>query len=144
MTEAGLTHHDPLAGEVAAAVNKLCRALIRAVCWDVALHQFGRFTDEDVPGSNGGFAPDVLRAAVYFVGTSPGFAEALQRSLAFAGPANYCPVLVGAIAGSRWVSPENPGSGHCQWSMLTLQSIGCHARASGRKPAPKPESHHPT
>jgi ADP-ribosylglycohydrolase len=44
----------------------------------------------------------VLRAAVYFVGTSGSFAEALERSLVFAGPANYCPVLVGAIAGARW------------------------------------------
>ena len=29
MAEARLTHHDPLAGEVAAAANKLCRALVR-------------------------------------------------------------------------------------------------------------------
>ena len=41
-------------------------------------------------------------AALHFVGTSGCFAEALERSLAFAGPANYCPVLVGAIAGARW------------------------------------------
>jgi ADP-ribosylglycohydrolase len=54
------------------------------------------------PGNNGGFAPDVLRAAVYCVGTSGCFAETLERSLAFAGPSNYCPVLVGAIAGSRY------------------------------------------
>ena len=37
MAEARLTHHDPLAGEVAATVNKLCRALIRGDGWDVAL-----------------------------------------------------------------------------------------------------------
>ena len=34
MAEARLTHHDPLAGEVAAAVNGLCRALIRGGGWD--------------------------------------------------------------------------------------------------------------
>ena len=34
MAEARLTHHDPLAGEVAAAVNKLCRALIRGAAWE--------------------------------------------------------------------------------------------------------------
>jgi ADP-ribosyl-[dinitrogen reductase] hydrolase len=81
MAEARLTHHDPLAGEVAAAGNRLCRALIRAVCWDDALHQSGTFADRDVPGNNGGFAPEVLRAALYFVDTSDGFAEALERSL---------------------------------------------------------------
>src|SRR5262245_1100442 len=101
MIEARLTHHDPLAGEVAAAVNKLCRALIRGAAWQDAMRETGSFADQDGPGSNGGFAPDVLRAAVYFVGTSADFGEALERSLAFAGPANYSPVLVGAIAGAR-------------------------------------------
>ncbi|MFZ1007391.1 MAG: ADP-ribosylglycohydrolase family protein, partial [Candidatus Sulfotelmatobacter sp.] len=100
--EAGLTHHDPVAGEIAATVNKLCRALIRGHAWDMALRQCGEFDGHEGPGNNGGFAPDVLRAALHFVGTSGSFAEALERSLAFAGPANYCPVLVGAIAGARW------------------------------------------
>jgi hypothetical protein len=43
----------------------------------------------------------VLRAAVFFVGTPVCFTEALERSLAFAGLANYCPVLVGALASAR-------------------------------------------
>jgi hypothetical protein len=34
-TEARLTHYDPVAGEVAAAVNSLCRALIRGAAWNV-------------------------------------------------------------------------------------------------------------
>ncbi|MEL6150059.1 MAG: ADP-ribosylglycohydrolase family protein, partial [Chloroflexota bacterium] len=34
--EAALTHYDPLAGEVSAAVVMLCRALIRGVEWDDA------------------------------------------------------------------------------------------------------------
>lgn len=100
--EARLTHHDPLAGEVAAAVNKLCRSLIRGTHWQDAVRETGSFADQRGPGNNGGYAPDVLRAAVFFVGTSASFAEALRRSLAFAGPANYCPVLVGAIGGARW------------------------------------------
>jgi ADP-ribosylglycohydrolase len=108
--EARLTHHDPLAGEVAAAANKLCRVLVRGAAWDVALRQVSEFAAPDGPGSNGGFAPDVLRAAIYFVGTSASFAEALARSLAFAGPANYCPVLVGAIAGARWCASAIPPS----------------------------------
>ena len=100
--EAGLTHHDPVAGEIAATVNKLCRSLIRGHAWDMALRQCGGFDGHEGPGNNGGFAPDVLRTALHFVGTSGHFAEALDRSLVFAGPANYCPVLVGAIAGARW------------------------------------------
>jgi ADP-ribosylglycohydrolase len=102
MTEARLPHHDPLAGEIAAAINKLCRALIRGAAWEVALRCCGPFAGVGGPGNNGGFAPDVLRAALHFVGSSPCFTEALERSLAFAGPANYCPVLVGAIGGARW------------------------------------------
>ncbi|HBI43787.1 MAG TPA: hypothetical protein DDY78_13185 [Planctomycetales bacterium] len=102
MTEARLTHHDPLAGEIAAAVNNLCRSLIRGDAWDMALRRCGRFTGQEGPGNNGGFAPDVLRAALHYVGTSACFAEAMDRSLVFAGSANYCPVLVGAIAGARW------------------------------------------
>jgi len=110
MTEAALTHYDPMAGEIAATVNQLCRVLIRGVGWDVSLHQCGGFGDQKGPGNNGGFAPDVLQAAVYFVNQSACFAEALDRSLAFAGPSNYCPVLVGAIAGGRWGALAIPRS----------------------------------
>ena len=95
MAEARLTHHDPVAGEIAAAVNKLCRSLIRGSAGTCACGSAGGFAGQEGPGNNGGFAPDVLRAALHFVGTSACFAEALERSLAFAGPANYCPVLVG-------------------------------------------------
>jgi ADP-ribosyl-[dinitrogen reductase] hydrolase len=111
MAEARLTHHDPLAGEVAAAVNKLCRALIRGAAWQDAVREAGCFAAQEGPGNNGGYAPDVLRAALYFVGMSACFTEALDRSLAFAGPSNYCPVLVGAAAGARWgVSAISPSA----------------------------------
>jgi ADP-ribosylglycohydrolase len=102
MAEARLTHHDPLAGEVAAAVNKLCRALIRGVAWHNAVQEAGSFAVREGPGNSGGYAPDVLRAALYFAGTSASFSLALDRALGFAGPSNYCPVLVGAVAGARW------------------------------------------
>jgi ADP-ribosylglycohydrolase len=109
MNEAGLTHHDPMAGEIAAVVNKLCRSLIRGDGWDMALRKC-HFTNQDGPGNDGGFAPDVLRAALHFVGTSAFFDEAMERSLVFAGPANYCPVLVGAIGGARWGASAIPPS----------------------------------
>jgi ADP-ribosylglycohydrolase len=104
MAEARLTHHDRLAGEVAAAVNKLCRALIRGAAWQDAVQEASSFAGQEGPGTSVGFAPEVLRAAVYFVGSSSSYSEALERSVVFAGPANYCPVLVGAIGGARWGS----------------------------------------
>ena len=54
------------------------------------------------------YAPDVLRAAVHFVSTSGGFGPALSRAIAFAGGANYCPVIVGARAGARWGASRVP------------------------------------
>jgi hypothetical protein len=125
-----LTHYDLLAGEVAATVNKLCRALIRGVCWDVAMPQ-GRFPNEEGPGSNGGFAPDVLRAALHFVGTSGCFTEALERSLVFAGPANYCPVLVGAIAGARWGATAIPQASLANVDVLPRIGAAAEALAGG-------------
>jgi ADP-ribosylglycohydrolase len=112
LQEAKLTHHDPLAGDVAAAVVRLFRALIRGVTWDAAVSgaAAGRLDPtiqaldlaNPAPLSAGGFAPQVLRAAVHFVGQHGSFADALTASLSFAGPANYSPVLVGAVGSARW------------------------------------------
>jgi len=131
MAEARLTHLDPLAGEIAATVNKLCRSLIRGTSWAVALRQWGEFDDQEGPGNNGGFAPDVLRAAVYFVGTSGSFAEALERSLAFAGAANYCPILVGAIAGARSGASAIKPSSLAHVDILPMVQKAADALASG-------------
>ena len=131
MTEAALTHHDPLAGEVACMVNKLSRSLIRGVVYDVALRECGNLTDQVGPGDNGGFAPDVLRAALHFVGTSGCFAEALERSLAFAGPANYCPVLVGAIAGARWGASAIPPSSSAHADIMPRVRAAAKSLAAG-------------
>jgi ADP-ribosylglycohydrolase len=120
LREARLTHFHPLAGDVAAAVTVLCRALIRGEPWcdALALGRAGRLPttipaldgNDPRPLSPGGYSPEVLRAAVQFVARHDSFAHALSASLAFAGPANYCPVLVGAIAGARWgataISPK--------------------------------------
>lgn len=118
--EARLTHRDPLAGKVAAAVVVLCRALVRGERWDLCLRKASRHCDVVSPEaweggteprlSPSGFAPEVLQAAVFFVGTCRDLETALARSLAFAGPANYCPVLVGAIAGARWGASRIPPS----------------------------------
>ncbi len=117
--QAGLTKakkdklHDPLASEVAAAANKLCRALIRGTAWQEA----GSFAGQEGPGNNGGYAMDVLRAALFFVSTSACFTEALARSLSFAG------------ASSRnrldwWVSSPLLGSGEDSSASLLAVSGG--------------------
>ncbi len=116
--EARLTHQHPLAGDAAAAVAVLCRALIHGSKWSDALAtaKMGRLQptiealDEHDPWplSSGGYAPDVLRAMVHFVTRNENFADALSASLDFAGPANYCPVLVGVIAGARWGAASIP------------------------------------
>jgi len=118
--ESALTHAHPLAGETAAAVATLCRRLIRGDSWDEALMQAAAgktlevvlalqpalTTCEDL--SEGGFAPQTLRAAVWYLHRSSHLAEALSASRAFAGPDNHCPVLVGAIGGARWGADAIP------------------------------------
>jgi len=110
--EARLTHRHPLSGDVASAVTCLCRALIRGVPWSAALALAADNRSPEtrcalnVPAvdalSQDGFAPDMLGAAVYFVDASDALSTALARSIDFAGPVNYCPVLVGSIGGARW------------------------------------------
>jgi ADP-ribosylglycohydrolase len=123
IAEARLTHKHPLAGDVSAAVVVLCRALIRGMSWESSLIESRvcrlpetaeALSDSQLePRNSGGYAPDVLQAACSFVEAAPSFDAALAASLRFAGPANYCPVLVGAIAGARWGrSTINPRSLH--------------------------------
>jgi ADP-ribosylglycohydrolase len=141
ITEARLTHYDALAGDVAAAVTVLCRSLIRGVAWESAVQRSaeGRqaqtsealLSGQDGPGTSGGFAPEVLRAAVYFVGSSSSFSEALERSVVFAGPANYCPVLVGAIGGSRWGSSAIPRQVLAHVDILRRVETCAHGLAAG-------------
>jgi ADP-ribosylglycohydrolase len=118
ITEAHRAHLHPLARDVAAAVALLSRALIRGLPWKeavtltaesrppetrLALTGNGELSDSD-------FSPDALRAAVHFVGTSDTLSTALEHSIEFAGPANYCPVLVGSIGGARWGAEAVPSS----------------------------------
>ncbi len=112
MREAALTHAHPLAGEVSAAVIALCRGLIDGLPWKSAIESASVSKTPEVaaalmqserhPLDDSGYSPEVLRAAVFFVDSSHDFSSALEASLKFAGPANYSPVLVGAIAGSRY------------------------------------------
>jgi hypothetical protein len=59
------------------------------------------------------------------------FAEALERSLDFAGPANYCPILVGAIAGARWGASAIPEPALAHAANLTTIRKAADALAAG-------------
>jgi len=140
LQEASLAHHDPLAGEAAAAVAVLCRALIRGASWETALARAAEDrlpeirlalepteTDRLVPS---GFAPETLQAAVHLVRHASCLHDALAASLRFAGGANYAPVLVGAIGGARWGARAISASdlGHC----LDLGRVEAVAEAVAR------------
>jgi ADP-ribosyl-[dinitrogen reductase] hydrolase len=112
LAEAALTHKHPLAGDVSAATVTLCRALIRGHDWPTAITvakpgrleetQAALMSQSPETLHRDGFAPHVLAAAAHFVASSSDFDAMLRRALAFAGPANYCPVLAGSIGGARW------------------------------------------
>lgn len=110
--EARLSHLHELAGETAAAVGLMCRHLVRGIQFDEALvmatasrsnllRRAATIMDEDALRT-GGFAPEAFVAGVFFARRAQSFQEAVHRSIEFAGPANYCPVITGALAGARW------------------------------------------
>jgi ADP-ribosyl-[dinitrogen reductase] hydrolase len=108
-TEARLTHHHPLAGEVSGTFLAIVRACIAGK--DDDAFSMGNSSAElqriltskkDCSLSPSGFAPEVLRAAIHFAGRTQTFDDALDSAVLFARRENYCPVLVGAIAGARW------------------------------------------
>lgn len=112
IAEARLTHLHPLAGDVSAAVVRLCRAGIQGQSWTDALHfasidrlpETCRALKRDHPPVTrpSGFAPEVLAAAIRFVDGADTFESAMREALARDSGANYVPVLVGSIGGARW------------------------------------------
>lgn len=122
--EAKLTHYDPIAGNCSSLVLVLCHLLLNNNTLSESLHQVATTPhliplrlnseindilnfDPNKPKlgktlSNGGYSPDVLRAALYFLQTHDTYETALSASIAFAGAENFCPVIVGAIAGVQY------------------------------------------
>jgi ADP-ribosylglycohydrolase len=110
--EAKLTHWHPLAADVSVATVLLCRKLWRGEDWHTAVANTrkGRLIEtqralethkmDELNGN--GYAPNVLAAAMYFLSNSKSITEAIECSIDFAGPANYCPVLVGTIGAAKW------------------------------------------
>jgi ADP-ribosyl-[dinitrogen reductase] hydrolase len=113
--EAKLTHFDPIARDVSAAVALTIRyllnesgggdlaSLVRAGRGRLPVTQAALEGGTIQPIKPSGYAPDALQAAIYFLQSSTSLEEALERSIRFAGPENYCPILVGAIGASfKW------------------------------------------
>ena len=59
---------------------------------------------------------DDSEAALFFVNHNDSFGGAMSDALSFAGPANYAPVLVGALAGARFGYEAIPRAllAHCR------------------------------
>eukprot|EP00727_Mastigamoeba_balamuthi_P011499 m51a1_g6972 hypothetical protein (312) ;mRNA; r:104964-105899 len=128
-SESRMTHLHPLSVACSVAACACVRALVRGADWAAAVRAAcdaaTRIGSRDVAealerdlragyGADGdqgpqgfglradGYAPSVLRAALWFIGRHSSLDEALSASLDFSGPANFCPVLVGSIGGARW------------------------------------------
>jgi ADP-ribosylglycohydrolase len=123
--ESSLTHFDSVAGDAAAAGVLLARLLSLGERLEESLeHAVEICSDKisevikcgrDAPGQRDGYAPNVLQAAIYFLNRYDTFGSALIASMDFAGPSNYCPVLVGALAGARFGASAVPARllSHC-------------------------------
>lgn len=101
--EARLTHWHPHAGDAASIVALLCRFMIEGNDWESSkvlakkLDPNGWQVIFDGRISDVGYAPDVVRTAIHFMDKG----QALDQAKAFAGPANYSPVLVGVFVAVR-------------------------------------------
>ena len=99
--EARITHYHPDAGNCSGVMALLCRYLLEGYSWYeskglVSKNQEVKTTWVNIQNANlnnGGYVLDVMHSAIYFLDR----ANSLENSLTFAGPANYCPVIVGII-----------------------------------------------
>ena len=126
-TEAHLTHHHPIAADAAIAVAVQCRDQVigrsrfkRGHLGRIStqLHPEiqqalrgpsptqAQIVEPDSPARKqlhaGGYSPGTLHTALAFARTPRYPAASLLAAKDFAGPDNYCPVLVGAFLGARF------------------------------------------
>lgn len=113
--EAAITHKADISGLSSAFSVLLCRNLIEGIEWRYALQRTSDVLSNyqmQLPigfkFDRGGHSLSVLAAAIHFIDESPNFDVCLERALDFAGPDNYCPVVVGAIGGARWGASSVP------------------------------------
>jgi len=113
--ESTITHKHKISVAVAVIVTVLCRHLIQGDTLAHALEKVKVFQDKrdfqtktmltKCPRnslSTDGSSPNVLKAALYFLGNGSDFSSTLNESINFAGAANYCPVIVGSIGGALY------------------------------------------
>jgi ADP-ribosylglycohydrolase len=124
--ETGLTHHHPIAADAAVAMTLVCHDHIMGRDWregdthriaatlhgEVAAALNAARVDHAPPPAGiaestahlhrGGYSPGTLRAGLYFAQGATNPADALAAAKRFAGPANYCPVLTGALLGAAF------------------------------------------
>jgi ADP-ribosyl-[dinitrogen reductase] hydrolase len=99
--EAIITHYHPDAGNCSAVMALLCRYLLEGKSWEESKNLVSKYKDikstwlniQNANLNKGGYALDVMHTAFHFLDGE----DSLCRSLKFAGPANYCPVIVGII-----------------------------------------------
>jgi len=99
--EAKITHYHPDAGNCSAVMALLCRFLLEGHSWTESKDLVSKYEGlqstwrniQNANLNNGGYVLDVMHTAFHFLDKE----DCLNNSLNFAGPANYCPVIVGVI-----------------------------------------------
>ena len=99
--EARITHYHPDAGNCSGVMALLCRNLLEGYSWDESKDLVSKNDEvkttwiniQNANLNNGGYVLDVMHSALHFLDGK----DALKGSLKFAGPANYCPVIVGIV-----------------------------------------------
>ena len=103
--EAKITHQHPDAGNCSAVMALFCRHLLEGHDWNDSKNLL--HNNEDIKSTwlniqnanlnNSGYVLDVMHTSIYFLDMD----NSLEKSLSFAGPANYCPVIVGILDNIR-------------------------------------------
>ena len=99
--EAKITHYHPDAGNCSAVMVLLCRYLIEGHSWNDSKNLVSQNEElkstwiniQNAKLNKGGYVLDVMHSAFHFLNEE----DALEKSLKFAGSANYCSVIVGII-----------------------------------------------
>ena len=99
--EAKITHYHPDAGNCSAIMVLLCRHLLEENSWKEAKKLVSENIElketwkkiMNAELNKGGYVLNVMHSAIHFLDDD----NSLEKSLNFAGPANYCPVIVGII-----------------------------------------------
>ena len=145
MAEAKLTHHSPLAGQVAVIVNLICRSLIQGNAWADAvaaafttpnLHsdmtcitaRFSRHANL-LTKVHPSYAPGVLTAALHYVSSSSDAIEAIRKARQ-AENSLYCAPIVGILAGARWGIPETMYKEHVNHPQLIAARVTANKLAN--------------